>query len=93
MNDSQVLFKMITNNLSSNPIPKMVVPFLFIPLHKQENVKRGIVKGYREQLRNFKHKGNIKLDATPNIFQYSLPIKYKGDGTRFQVQLNLNQVI
>ena len=65
MDDSPVCFTMLTNNISSNPIPHMVVLFLLVPLHWQENVKRGGVKGYRQQLRNFKHKGKYKIRCYP----------------------------
>ena len=35
MADSAMWFKMLTNIISSNSIPKMVVPFILVPLHWQ----------------------------------------------------------
>ena len=65
MDKCKVCFKMIPNNISSNPIPHMVVPLLLVPPHWQENSKIGRGKGERKQLRKFKHKGKHKIVCCP----------------------------
>ena len=55
--------------------------FLYIDKH---NVKKFISKGKRKQLKHFKSQSKeTKLDATLNLFWYSLPTKYKGVGPLF----------
>ena len=65
MADSTLWFTMLNNNIFSNPIPHIVLPFLLVPLHWEENVKRGILKGERQQLRNSKHKVKHKIECYP----------------------------
>ena len=65
MNESPVWLKTITNNLFSIPRPDMVVLFLLVPTLWQENVKIMRGKGYRHQLRTFKHKGKHKIVCYP----------------------------
>ena len=68
MYDYPVFFTMIANNLSSNTIPNMVVPFYwFLCIYKKIS-KRGRGKGYMQKLRNSIIEENIKLDAAPNLF-------------------------
>ena len=65
--------------------------FLYTENH---NAKRGIGKGYRQQLRNFKHKGNHKIGCFPKhivvftVYQIQgwrtmilKPVKYQPDGS------------
>ena len=59
--DSTVWFTMIANNISSNQIPHILVPYLLVPLDWQENVKRLKVKDDRQQLRYYKHKGKHRI--------------------------------
>ena len=54
MDDSIVWFTILTNNISSNPSPHMVVPFLLVPLNLQSQCqamesKRGHTTNYQFQ--------------------------------------------
>ena len=77
VDDSPVCFTIIANIVSSNPIPRMVVPFLVVPLHWQAKLQARERKSGRQKLRNFKHKGNHKIGFYP---QYLLIF------TAYQVQ-------
>ena len=72
----------------------MVVPFLLVPPHWQENIKRGIGKWEIKQLRNFKYKGKHKVGCYPkyllifNAYQVQVwwtmilsPVKAQPDGS------------
>ena len=65
MADSPVFFKIITNNISSNPILPMMVPSIWLIYIKNHNVNRGRRKGDRQQLRNIKNKGKHKIGCYP----------------------------
>ena len=78
MDDYPVWFIMLTNNISSNTNPNMVVPFLLVPLHWGENVKIGRGKGSRQQLRHFKHKGKHKIGFYPKSILIFTGYQVKG---------------
>ena len=54
-------FTMITNNMPSNPIPHMVVHFVWLLCIDKHNIKLGRVKGCRQKLRYSNHKGKYKI--------------------------------
>ena len=43
----------------------MLVPFLLVPLHSEENSQEKDRKGDIQQLRHFKHKGKHKIGCYP----------------------------
>ena len=59
--DSPVCFNILTNIISSDPSPHMVVPFVFVLYIYKHNVKQVGGAGDRQKLINFKHKGNHKI--------------------------------
>ena len=56
---------MITTIITSNASPHMVVPFPWFLYTENSNSKQGIVKGYRKQLRHFKHREKHKIIIYP----------------------------
>ena len=55
---SLVCFIIITDNISSNPTPHMVIPFLFFPMHLQEKCQEKERK--RRQIENNKFQAQRK---------------------------------
>ena len=62
---SPVCFIMLTDIISSNPIPHVVVPFFGSSTFTNHNNKWGRRKGGRQQLINFNHKGKHKTGCYP----------------------------
>ena len=81
MSDSPVWFTMFNNNISSNPRPHMLVPFSLVPLHWQENVKRGRGKGDRQKLSNLKHNGKYKIGCYHKSLLIFTSYQIQGCGT------------
>ena len=59
---------MLTNNISANKSPHMVVPFFWFIYIDKHNVTIGILKGDKQKNKISSIKEIIKLDATPNLF-------------------------
>ena len=58
-------FTMITNIISPNPIPHMVIQFFWFIYIDKHNLNQGIGKGDRHKIRNFKHEGKHKIGRYP----------------------------
>ena len=76
--DSLVCFTILTNNICSNPSPRIMVLFLLVPIHLQENAKRGRVKGDRHKPRSFYHKGKHKIGFYPKYLLMFATYQLKG---------------
>ena len=78
MADSLVWLTIITDIISSNPIPHRMVPFFWFLYINKKNVKRGRGKGDRQQLRNFNHKGKNKIGFYPKSLLIFTAYKVQG---------------
>ena len=67
MADSTVYFTTITNIISSNPSPHMVVSFLLNPLHWQNNYQDRERKIKKTEIRKFQPKRRKKYWMLPQI--------------------------
>ena len=67
MSESPVLFTILTNNISSNPSPHMVVPFLMVPIHWQEIFQERERKRVQIATKKSRHKEKHKIGYYPKF--------------------------
>ena len=80
MDDSPVLFIIITHIISSISIPRVLVRFFGSYILTSTMSREGEEKETDSNQEILGTKESIKLDTTSNISWNSLPTKYKGDG-------------
>ena len=80
VDESPVWFTFLTNIITSNPIPHIVVPFFWFIHTDRHNVKRSRGKQDRQNKEISNRKEILNLGSSPNLFWSSLPTKYKGCG-------------
>ena len=65
--DYLVWFTMLTNNMSYNPIPHILVPFLLVTSHWQKSFKRERGRWDIQKLRNLKHRVKYRIICYPKF--------------------------
>ena len=65
MAESTVLFTILTNSLSSNSIPHIVVPFLLVPLHQQGKCQERDRNRGQTATNTFQSQRKYKIECYP----------------------------